>query len=486
MLRGTKWLIFCLTVTSLIRIHESLRVRRGICSTRTLLIVNGDYRLISSNTIADFTCNRGYYLYGSSRVVCYGTKWSSDPPLCLGNQCPEIKLTEALSIERRNNNTRALFSCDAMHRLVGQKQLLCTGTSWNNAAPFCEAWMPPMSCDFEEENICSFYHHHDNNVDWKRHTGSTRTSRTGPEFDHTLGSGGAGHYMYFETSSPAHADDTAVLESPVYPAHYSGNYCLEFWLHFLGEDDVATFSVYIRPVGVNLTNLQPLYTQAENLGDEWVNISLLIPPQNSHYTINFQGIKSLSYRSDFAIDDVKLYECAERPKPTPSTTTATTTPTKTSTTTTTVTTTPPPTTTNDLTAQTTMPVSRSPSTTEIKSSQKLPTSPPNTHKTVTPSVMTSMETLQPRINPDVPSKWQSSPSDPETSTADEVYIGIGVGIVVVVAGLVGLGIFCYIKRPLRRELIEMSAANPCYISSSHNDEEQLCFIENTNHYDMAI
>ena len=51
---------------------------------------------------------------------------------------------------------------------------------------------PATSCDFEDPGLCGWVHHDDTDVEWRLQIGSTKTSRTGPEHDHTFGAAGNG------------------------------------------------------------------------------------------------------------------------------------------------------------------------------------------------------------------------------------------------------------------------------------------------------
>ena len=52
----------------------------------------------------------------------------------------------------------------------------------------------------------------DDDFDWRRLSGPTGNSDTGPNSDHT----GQGLYIYIETSSPRQPGDKAELTSPVF------------------------------------------------------------------------------------------------------------------------------------------------------------------------------------------------------------------------------------------------------------------------------
>lgn len=61
-----------------------ISVQRGFCSKANLDIPNGDYRIFTTSSVVKYTCNPGFILYGAEQLVCFGTKWSSDPPMCIG------------------------------------------------------------------------------------------------------------------------------------------------------------------------------------------------------------------------------------------------------------------------------------------------------------------------------------------------------------------------------------------------------------------
>ena len=67
--------------------------------------------------------------------------------------------------------------------------------------------------------------------DWTALTGSTPSTDTGPDADHTTGSG---VYIYFETSSPAVVGDQAIANSPQFDYAGLSLPLLEFWYHMFG------------------------------------------------------------------------------------------------------------------------------------------------------------------------------------------------------------------------------------------------------------
>ncbi|XP_072014819.1 MAM and LDL-receptor class A domain-containing protein 2-like [Amphiura filiformis] len=69
-----------------------------------------------------------------------------------------------------------------------------------------------ITCDFEL-SYCAWVQDRENDdIDWFRNRGSTPTADTGPDGDHTTGTG---CYMYAEGDAPAGPYDSAVMQSPV-------------------------------------------------------------------------------------------------------------------------------------------------------------------------------------------------------------------------------------------------------------------------------
>ncbi|XP_078370268.1 uncharacterized protein LOC144653914 isoform X2 [Oculina patagonica] len=144
-------------------------------------------------------------------------------------------------------------------------------------------------CNFDRE-LCNGLRQSSADVfDWKRRTGSTPSPNTGPDYDHTSGSG---YYMYIETSSPRAAGDNAKLELSV-----PGNgelYCLQFYYHMNG-DTMGTLTVF--------NGNSVVFNTSGNHGNHWIKAERTIPLNN---TVTFEGIAGSSWTGDVAIDDVSI------------------------------------------------------------------------------------------------------------------------------------------------------------------------------------
>ncbi|KAL9987245.1 hypothetical protein ACROYT_G001520 [Oculina patagonica] len=149
------------------------------------------------------------------------------------------------------------------------------------------------SCDFDSGLCDGWRQSYSDIFDWTRHTGSTPTSNTGPDGDHTTG---LGYFMYIETSSPRVPGDNAKLELSV-----SGNgklSCLEFYYHMYG-DTVGTLRVFSGNVTV--------FNETGNHGKYWKKAKLTIYLDNTvSLEVTFEGIVGSSWSGDLAIDDVSI------------------------------------------------------------------------------------------------------------------------------------------------------------------------------------
>ncbi|XP_066266533.1 scavenger receptor cysteine-rich type 1 protein M130-like [Branchiostoma lanceolatum] len=147
-----------------------------------------------------------------------------------------------------------------------------------------------ISCDFDVDT-CNFTL--DNSADflWRRQTGRTPSSATGPSFDHTSAHG---YYMYIEASSPRQPGDVARLVSPTLNAY--GTHCLQFAYHLYG-DSIGELRVKVGS--------DPVFFRNASEGDSWQDAQMEVSLNNNQLV--FEGVVGLTWRGDIAIDDVLLY-----------------------------------------------------------------------------------------------------------------------------------------------------------------------------------
>ncbi|XP_052801790.1 mucin-5AC-like [Mya arenaria] len=355
------------------------------------------YRRRGSRVV--FKCPKKMRLHGKKRLDCQpdGT-WDSEPPMCITSGCVPFDTSSHVHLhtrDRYSDGSLMIFSCTGNYQLVGTTEAFCNGHDWSATLPQCLSPKELVECDFESD-LCGWSQDDGEEREWVRMMGPTQTGGTGPTYDHTYMEHKSGHYMYFEASNPTMEGDRARLISPTYPPAFSGK-CFDLWYHMQGPDDighVGSLSVYVKGVSEDLDGLDPAFYIDGNQGDRWHRADLQLDDKQEDFQIVIEATKKLSYISDVALDDVRVYTCETltTTTTTPSTTstqstasTASTISTSAATTTTTVTTTaaatttappPQPTTTTLAAASSTAAATAKPSvakTTETDTSTTMPT-----------------------------------------------------------------------------------------------------------------
>lgn len=136
------------------------------------------------------------------------------------------------------------------------------------------------------------------NSDWSVGDFSTPSENTGPDGDHTSGTG---KYLFVEASSCFY--QTAFLLSPGYDLSTMENPSLSFWYHMLGST-MGSLSVDIEnPIGSGAwTNL---WSISGNQGQNWNNANVSLQNySNSIVRLRFAGKAGADYESDIALDDI--------------------------------------------------------------------------------------------------------------------------------------------------------------------------------------
>ncbi|XP_063400691.1 MAM and LDL-receptor class A domain-containing protein 2-like isoform X4 [Mytilus trossulus] len=292
---------------------ETLQVFGQNCATLENP-AHGRVRLRARGRIAKFRCFRKYKLFGTKIIICSGDKWSLPPPICIRNGCDEIPSSGNLTVTKNQGGAVLEFKCAPPLILAGEKLISCDGTTWSAPVPSCEYVEPGNYCDFEDENICGWEHDKLANFEWIWNSGTTPTRRTGPKYDHTLGKGGNGHYMFMESSSPVKMNDTARLQSPYFPATTCG-LCFEIWYQMwgvVGYNQVGSLTIYIEELGQSDTLSQKaVFNVSGNQGDEWIKGQFPVGERKTYFRFIIEGTKLKSYLSDIAVDDPKLYNCSD-------------------------------------------------------------------------------------------------------------------------------------------------------------------------------
>ncbi|XP_043107268.1 sushi, von Willebrand factor type A, EGF and pentraxin domain-containing protein 1 [Puntigrus tetrazona] len=85
-----------------------------------------------------FTCNPGYRIHGYRTSSCVSGQWARDPPLCVASGCPSLGDLLHGSTLVSKDRSLATFSCDTGYSLFGSAFLFCKGKSWNGTKPVCK------------------------------------------------------------------------------------------------------------------------------------------------------------------------------------------------------------------------------------------------------------------------------------------------------------------------------------------------------------
>ncbi|XP_052085404.1 MAM and LDL-receptor class A domain-containing protein 1-like isoform X2 [Mytilus californianus] len=150
-------------------------------------------------------------------------------------------------------------------------------------------------CGFEGQGKCVFENIDQDDFDWDFNTGSTSSSSTGPDNAYE-GSG----YIYTEMSSPRSLGDRAVLSTVNTRLAGKSTHCLQFYLHMYGEPGML--DVKYGESGA----LSSVWSMSGDQGDQWKHHQVELPPSFSNPVILFEASRGSSFKSDIALDSVKL------------------------------------------------------------------------------------------------------------------------------------------------------------------------------------
>ncbi len=145
------------------------------------------------------------------------------------------------------------------------------------------------------------------NFPWYVNSGNTPSNNTGPSVDHTFGTT-AGKYLYAEASGGSYGN-VAVLTSPCYNLVNASAPRVSFWYYRYGAY-VSALRVDVLYNGQWINNVKILNgAHQTNSSSAWLKATVNLDAYvGSSIKLRFRVIHPGDYRSDVAIDDVKLYE----------------------------------------------------------------------------------------------------------------------------------------------------------------------------------
>jgi len=158
----------------------------------------------------------------------------------------------------------------------------------------------PISESFEN-GIGNWVQGSDDDLEWRRDSGGTPSSNTGP----TSGSDGS-WYMYIEASSPNYPSKTASLISECLLLGNSGFPTLNFSYHMYGTATTMKLDVQISLDGGSSWS-SPIWSISGNQGNQWNSASVdLSGYSGASVNLRFFGTTGATWRGDIAIDEIEL------------------------------------------------------------------------------------------------------------------------------------------------------------------------------------
>lgn len=176
-----------------------------------------------------------------------------------------------------------------------EAESLC-GTSCSGACNLTGTWRNADQWGFTQAG-----------TDWLAEDGSTPSSTTGPDVDHTLGTG-TGKYVYTESSGCNLV--SAHLVSDIFSFANLSAPKVRFWYHMFGATmGTMHFDVDTTGLGNWALDVTPSWTNNLNT---WLqkDVDLTAYAGRPSVRLRIRGTLGSSFTSDMAVDDIEVYEPA--------------------------------------------------------------------------------------------------------------------------------------------------------------------------------
>ncbi|KAM6953811.1 LOW QUALITY PROTEIN: neuropilin-1a [Aplochiton taeniatus] len=167
--------------------------------------------------------------------------------------------------------------------------------------------LPPFlwfACDFGWANDPSFcsWSSEDTGFRWQIQSSGTPTLNTGPNMDHT---GGSGNFIYTLAMGPPETE-VARLVSPVVTSP-DDDLCMSFWYHMFGPH-IGTLHIKQRKQTPEGHADILLWTVSGHQGNRWREGRVLIPHSSKNYQVVIEGLVEKKSWGDIAVDDIKILD----------------------------------------------------------------------------------------------------------------------------------------------------------------------------------
>lgn len=176
-----------------------------------------------------------------------------------------------------------------------ETQSLC-GTSCSGSCNLTGTWRNADQWGFAQAG-----------TDWLSEDGSTPSTDTGPDLDHTLGTS-QGKYAYVETSGCNNV--SAHFVSDIFSFASLSAPKVRFWYHMYGATmGTMHFDVDTTGLGNWVLNVTPAWTANINAWQEKI-VDLTAYAGRPSVRLRIRSTTGTSFTSDMAVDDIEVYEPA--------------------------------------------------------------------------------------------------------------------------------------------------------------------------------
>ncbi|KAJ8388157.1 hypothetical protein AAFF_G00146480 [Aldrovandia affinis] len=161
-----------------------------------------------------------------------------------------------------------------------------------------------FACDFGWAGDPSFcgWTSSDSNFKWQIQSSGTPTLNTGPNMDHT---GGSGNFIY-TLATGAQENEVARLVSPQVTT-VDADLCVSFWYHMFGSR-IGTLHIKQRKETAEGAADILLWTVSGHQGNRWREGRVRVPPSSKPYQVVIEGVVERKSWGDIAVDDIKILD----------------------------------------------------------------------------------------------------------------------------------------------------------------------------------
>ncbi|XP_036377289.1 neuropilin-1a isoform X1 [Megalops cyprinoides] len=161
-----------------------------------------------------------------------------------------------------------------------------------------------FACDFgwpNDPSFCGWTSEMDSGFKWQIQSSGTPTLNTGPNMDHT---GGSGNFIY-TLATGVQENEVARLVSP--QVTVDSDLCVSFWYHMFGSR-IGTLHVKQRKETAEGVADILLWTVSGHQGNRWREGRVLVPHSSKPYQVVIEGVVERKSWGDIAVDDIKILD----------------------------------------------------------------------------------------------------------------------------------------------------------------------------------